>query len=59
MPLYEYECQKCNHKFESIRNIADSKSILRCPRCGRETAYKVLSVFNTARGGSSAPKGGG
>ncbi len=59
MPLYEYECQKCGHKFESVRNIADSNSILRCPRCARETAYKVLSVFNTAPRRGCAPKGGG
>ena len=59
MPLYEYECKKCGHKFESVRNISDSNSILRCPKCGRETAYRVLSIFNTASGSNCAAKGGG
>jgi len=59
MPLYEYECKKCGHKFESVRNIADSQSILKCPKCGRESAYKIISIFNSPSAGRCAPKGGG
>ena len=34
MPLYEYECQACGHRFESIRKFSDPP-IDTCPRCGQ------------------------
>lgn len=33
MPLYEYECDACSHRFEAIRKFSDSP-LERCPKCG-------------------------
>src|SRR5579871_6314682 len=33
MPLYEYLCQKCGHRFEKIVKFSD-KPIKKCPECG-------------------------
>ena len=33
MPLYEYLCTKCGHRFEKIRKFSD-KPIKKCPKCG-------------------------
>ena len=33
MPLYEYECFLCNHRFERIRRVADASAMI-CPECG-------------------------
>jgi putative FmdB family regulatory protein len=33
MPLYEYECKKCGHRFEKILKFSD-KPIKKCPDCG-------------------------
>jgi len=33
MPLYEYECKKCGHRFEKIQKFSD-KPISKCPECG-------------------------
>ena len=33
MPLYEYECFLCSHRFERIRKVADAASVA-CPACG-------------------------
>ena len=33
MPLYEYECFLCNHRFERIRRVADASAVS-CPECG-------------------------
>lgn len=33
MPLYEYECKKCGHRFEKIQKFSD-KMVKKCPRCG-------------------------
>ncbi len=33
MPLYEYQCKKCKHRFEKIQQFSD-KPIKKCPKCG-------------------------
>lgn len=33
MPLYEYQCKKCGHRFERIRKFSD-KPVKKCPECG-------------------------
>lgn len=33
MPLYEYQCKKCKHRFEKIQKFSD-KHISKCPECG-------------------------
>ena len=33
MPLYEYQCKKCRHRFEKIQKFSD-KPIKKCPECG-------------------------
>lgn len=32
MPLYEYVCKKCGHRFEEIRKFSD-KQPTKCPKC--------------------------
>jgi putative FmdB family regulatory protein len=33
MPLYEYQCKKCHHRFERIVKFSD-KPMKKCPDCG-------------------------
>jgi putative FmdB family regulatory protein len=33
MPLYEYECDTCGHRFETIQRFSDPP-LDRCPNCG-------------------------
>ena len=33
MPLYEYLCKKCGHRFEKIQKFSD-KPVKKCPECG-------------------------
>ena len=33
MPLYEYECDRCGHRFEAIQKFSDPP-IDTCPKCG-------------------------
>ena len=32
MPIYEYECKKCSHRFEIIQKFSD-KAISKCEKC--------------------------
>ena len=33
MPLYEYECKKCGHRFEKIQ-LFSAPMLKKCPECG-------------------------
>ena len=41
MPLYEYQCDACAHRFEVIQKFSDSPIDL-CPKCGG-AVKKLLS----------------
>ena len=41
MPLYEYECEACAHRFEVIQKFSDAP-ISVCPKCGG-AVHKLLS----------------
>ena len=42
MPLYEYLCKKCGHKFEKIRKFSDPP-IKKCPECGGTVEQLISS----------------
>ena len=42
MPLYEYRCEACEHRFEVIQKFSDSP-IAVCPVCGQGPVEKLLS----------------
>ena len=42
MPLYEYECAKCGHRFEQIQKFSDP-AVEECPSCGAHAVRKLLS----------------
>lgn len=42
MPLYEYECRKCHHRFERIQKFSD-KPVRRCPKCKTGRVEKLIS----------------
>src|SRR5262245_9362927 len=42
MPLYEYECKKCHHRFEKIQKFSDPH-MKKCPDSGG-TVEQVISA---------------
>jgi putative FmdB family regulatory protein len=42
MPLYEYECDKCHHRFERIQKFSDPP-VDTCPKCEKGPVKKLLS----------------
>jgi putative FmdB family regulatory protein len=44
VPLYEYQCKKCKHKFEKIQKFSD-RPIKKCPECG-SPVEKVMHAPN-------------
>jgi len=42
MPLYEYQCSKCQHPFEEL---VYGDEVVRCPDCDSPDVAKQLSAF--------------
>jgi putative FmdB family regulatory protein len=42
MPLYEYECEACQKRFERIQKFSDP-AVDVCPNCGKGPVRKLLS----------------
>ncbi len=68
MPLYEYECRRCELSFEEL--VFNSSEKVKCPKCKKTNVERKLSAFAahglskpiSASGGSSCggcSKGGG
>ena len=68
MPLYEYECKKCGHRFEKIQKFSD-KMVKKCPECGGQVEQMISAPAVQFKGSgwyvtdyakkSSAPSDGG
>ncbi len=65
MPIYEFKCDKCGHKFQKLCPMDETGKNVKCPECGQEYPRKLISGFVTpgisAPGseGSSGSSGGG
>ncbi len=60
MPIYEFKCQSCGHRFEKLCNLGDSGENLDCPRCETTGPRRVMSGFaaKTSGKGGDGPSGG-
>lgn len=55
MPIYEYQCLKCNNVFEKIVLTNDPKVI--CPKCESNAIEKLLSSYQFKINGFRADNG--
>lgn len=47
MPIYEYKCKKCGHRFDHLtRTLTDTAR--KCPKCGAPSPAKQFSTFTGA-----------
>jgi putative FmdB family regulatory protein len=50
MPLYEYRCRDCGHRFEILQRLGQGAEGLACPRCGADQLDKQYSTFASNAG---------
>jgi putative FmdB family regulatory protein len=43
MPLYEYQCESCNNRFEKIQKSFSEPPVETCPKCGKGPVRKLIS----------------
>ena len=51
MPIYEYACGSCEHRFETIQRASED-ALVDCPSCGEGALKKLLSAPNFRLKGS-------
>jgi putative FmdB family regulatory protein len=62
MPIYEYACRSCEHRFEEL--VSSYGTLVACPQCTSGEVSQLLSTFSarTVGGDQPAPRplaGGG
>ena len=53
MPLYEYCCRECRHRFEVLQRMGEGADGLQCPTCSSEAVAKQFSTFAASSGNGS------
>lgn len=48
MPLYEYACAGCGHRFEVLQRMGEGNEGLACPSCAAKRPARQLSTFAAA-----------
>jgi putative FmdB family regulatory protein len=51
MPIFEYCCRKCSHRFETI--VLSQRERIACPNCQSSALEKQLSVFSSPASGDA------
>jgi putative FmdB family regulatory protein len=44
MPIYEYECRNCGHKFEEL--VGSNEETVPCPHCQSNDTSKLISLIS-------------
>jgi len=56
MPIYEFCCDECQHRFETI--VLSAREKVKCPSCDGAVLTKQVSVFS-APSARAEPSAGG
>jgi putative FmdB family regulatory protein len=59
MPLFEYECRKCNLSFEAYKRPHEDAAAEKCPTCGEKARKVEISLVGSAGAGSPSIAGAG
>ena len=49
MPIYEYQCRKCEKVFEMLQKVDEGGEAVKCPYCGGQKPEKILSRFSSVK----------
>lgn len=50
MPIYQYQCEKCDLDFERIQKFSDDP-LKQCPGCGEDSLKKLIGNTSFRIGG--------
>jgi putative FmdB family regulatory protein len=55
MPIYEYACRSCDHRFEEL--VSSYGTLVACPQCTSGEVEKLLSRFTAHSSAGAATAG--
>lgn len=55
MPVYEYQCNTCDHKFELLQSVNARPEETSCPQCHEANAQRLMSAFASQIKGEHKP----
>ena len=58
MPIYEYRCPACHHRFAVLQRLGEGNERLQCEQCGAPQPVKQFSTFAAARSEGRASSSG-
>ncbi|MBU0519072.1 zinc ribbon domain-containing protein [bacterium] len=58
MPIYEFACTTCDHKFDELVRSSTNLAELCCPQCGANSPRKLMSAFGFSSGGKTVSSSG-
>ncbi|MBP3730122.1 MAG: zinc ribbon domain-containing protein [Mailhella sp.] len=50
MPLFDFQCQKCQHVFEEL--AFDDDDVIKCPKCGSNAVSRLVSAPSPLKTGA-------
>jgi putative FmdB family regulatory protein len=51
MPIYEFECSHCGHRFDRLQKLSDADPTV-CPACGEPQLHRMVSAPSFRLAGS-------
>ncbi|MGC4055773.1 MAG: zinc ribbon domain-containing protein [Paludibaculum sp.] len=58
MPMYEYRCTECGHRYEQLRRMSEADTKLVCPRCASQQVERLVSACAVGPSSSGGKTGG-
>lgn len=55
MPLYEYRCEGCGERFETVQSVTARAEDTACPHCKARKATRLMSMFASKIVGTHKP----
>ena len=49
MPIYEYQCDRCENEFEKL--VFSTSEKIACPKCKSKKVHRTMSAFAFSSGG--------
>ena len=54
MPMFDYKCNSCGHKFDKLVPFSESEKIIEFSKCKKHDSNKLLCAPNISNGGSDS-----
>lgn len=55
MPLYEYVCESCDHRYEAMQSLSTKPEDTTCPKCQKAKSRRIMSSFASKVVGTQKP----